>query len=48
MVASSRMTKAMTLVLYGMAVVLFVITIAINLIATAVVNRSIQKSQGAR
>jgi phosphate transport system permease protein len=34
--------------LIGLAVVLFVITIAINLLATAVVNRSIRKSQGGR
>jgi phosphate transport system permease protein len=34
--------------LIGLAVVLFVITIAVNLLATTVVNRSIRKSQGAR
>jgi phosphate transport system permease protein len=34
--------------LIGLAVVLFVITIAVNLLATAIVNRSIQKTQGAR
>jgi phosphate transport system permease protein len=33
--------------LIGLAVVLFIITIAVNLVATAVVNRSIKKSQGA-
>jgi phosphate transport system permease protein len=33
--------------LIGLAVVLFIITIAVNLLATAVVNRSIKKSQGA-
>jgi phosphate transport system permease protein len=34
--------------LIGLAVVLFIITIAVNLLATTIVNRSIAKSQGTR